>query len=46
MQLPENHENVVLSVGESSEFTRLTAVFEHVEEHLLDPGLLTRIYSG
>ncbi len=46
MQMPDNREHVALSVEESSEFSRLTAIFEVVEEHVLDPELLLQVYSG
>lgn len=46
MQMPDNREHVGLSVEENSEFSRLTAIFEVVEEHVLDPEILTQVYSG
>ncbi|WP_197088339.1 hypothetical protein [Corynebacterium occultum] len=39
-------DHVSLSVGEMSEFERLIDIFEVAEEHVLDPGLLTQVYSS
>lgn len=39
-------DDVTLTVTEVTEFDRMTAVFDVVEEHLLDPHLLTQTYSS
>ncbi|WP_169466613.1 hypothetical protein [Corynebacterium maris] len=46
MQAPDSREHVGLSHEETSEFDRLTSVFEVHEEHLADPSLLVRFYSS
>ncbi len=46
MQMPDNREHVALSVEESSAFDRMTSVFEVSQERVLDPEILTQIYSG
>lgn len=39
-------DDVTLTITEVTEFDRLITVFDVVEEHLLDPRLLTQVYSS
>ncbi|GEM_PF-261184 len=39
-------EKIVISAAEASEFEEMTSVFEHNEEHVLNPAILLVIQSS
>lgn len=43
---PDHRDDVTLTVAQATELDRLMAVFDVAEEHVLDPGLLTYVYSS